>query len=38
MDSPWLQNNLLAIAGPHHLKEIPQRRVVLLLQYQNVNA
>ena len=33
-----LQNNLLLIAGPHLLEEIPQRGIVLRLQEENVDA
>jgi hypothetical protein len=38
MDFPWLHNDLHRIAGRHLLKEVPQRRVVLLLQQQDVDG
>src|SRR5258708_40071687 len=32
-----LQDNLRFIAGPHHLKEIAQRRVILRIPHQDVD-
>src|SRR5260370_35660020 len=36
--SARLQYNLLFIAFPHHLKKVPQRRIILRLEQQEIDA